>query len=422
MRLCVFEDGAVNLLEPVTLTRPVFDLRCGAATLFQRQQRALPAMEVGAIVRPALAELCRLAHPDLAINDEDWLRGATVLVNGRWLPPEQPIEDVQTPRVGLVQGQVAYAVLPPPGVAACSIKNIVTLPAAWMQTLLHCPAGGAMMNYPWDLVEHNGPALGRDADWFARANKLKDLEIPVLGPRDNLLAHADATVEPLVVADTRGGPVLIDRGAVVGSFSVLEGPCYIGPETRIAGGKIRGATLGPCCRIGGEVEASIVQGYSNKYHDGFLGHSYLGEWVNIGAGTQVSDLRNDYGQIKVIVGGERVGSGLTKVGVFIGDHSKTGLGTLLNSGSVVGAFSNLLPTGTYLPPIVPSFCTVRYGQIVERTDLRQMFNTAATVMRRRGQDLSGSHVDFFFDLYDDTSAQRGKIIRDSERRRLRRSV
>ena len=134
------------------------------------------------------------------------------------------------------------------------------------------------------------------------------------------------------------------------------------------GAKVRGGTIGPKCRIGGEVEASIVQGYANKYHDGFLGHSYIGAWVNLAAGTQTSDLRNDYGTIKVTVAGQRVSTGQTKVGSFIGDHSKTGLGALLNTGSVIGAFCNVLPSGSLLPQEVPSFCQVYFGQIRELTE------------------------------------------------------
>ena len=130
--------------------------------------------------------------------------------------------------------------------------------------------------------------------------------------------------------DARQGPVLIDRGAVIHSFSRIEGPCYIGPQTWIMGAKIRaGTTLGPQCRIGGEVECAIVQGHAKKYHDGFLGHSYIGEWVNLAAATQSSDLRNDYGTIKVTVNGQRMSTGRTKVGSFIGDHTKSGLGVLL---------------------------------------------------------------------------------------------
>src|SRR5262249_32108130 len=191
---------------------------------------------------------------------------------------------------------------------------------------------------------------------------------------------AGAPVERLVRADTTAGPVLIDRGAVVHAFSRLQGPCYVGPDSWVLGARLRGGSLGPCCRVGGEVEASIVQGHSNKYHDGFLGHSYVGEWVNLAAGTQTGDLRNDYGPVRVPVGGARVRSGLTKVGAFVGDHTKTGLNVLLNAGSAVGAFCQLLPGEGYLPREVPSFCGVSHGQLQERSDLRELFTAAAAMM------------------------------------------
>ncbi len=423
MRWCVFEDRLVSLLDPLTLTRPAFDLWCGASSLLQRQLRVLPTADIGLLVRPSLAELCRLQHPEAPVNDADWFQsGPAILVNARWLPTDRGIANPHSPHLGVVDHQGAYVVPPPADWAEWSPDAIDGWIDTWRRTLPSFQAGGAMIDYPWDLVEHNSEALTEDARWFARRNPFQPTTAAVIGPTQDLAVHAEATVEPLVVADTRNGPVLIDRGAVVQSFSRLEGPCYIGPGSWVVGAKLRGGTIGPCCRIGGEVEASILQGFSNKYHDGFLGHSYLGEWVNLGAGTQVSDLRNDYGQIKVIIGGERLGTGLTKVGVFLGYHVKTCLGTLLNSGTTVGAFANLLPAGSFLPVQVPSFCLVRHGQLQERTDLRQMFHTAAAVMHRRGSELTGAHVDFFFNLYDETAPHRSKVIRDSERRRLRNSV
>src|SRR5262249_20122520 len=128
----------------------------------------------------------------------------------------------------------------------------------------------------------------------------------VIGPRERLYVHATARVEPHVVVDTTRGPVVLDAEAVVQAFSRIEGPCYVGPQTQLLGAKVRGCTFGPVCRIGGEVEAAVVQGYSNKYHDGYLGHSYVGEWVNLGAGTQTSDLRNDYGPVSLTVAGQKV--------------------------------------------------------------------------------------------------------------------
>src|SRR5262249_36975440 len=187
-------------------------------------------------------------------------------------------------------------------------------------------------------------------------------------------------------------PAVIGRGAVVPAFPRLEGPCYVGPQAQVLGAKIRGGTtLGPDCRVGGEVEASIIHGHSNKYHDGFLGHSYVGEWVNLGAGTCNSDLRNDYGEGTVTGAGRRGPTGLTKVGCFLGDHTKTGLGTLLNTGTVAGMFCNLLPSGSLLPKTIPSFCTWWNGGLAEQGDLPALLRTAAEVMRRRGAAFGEAH-------------------------------
>ncbi|HYT92868.1 MAG TPA: putative sugar nucleotidyl transferase [Gemmataceae bacterium] len=423
MRICIFEDRRVDALEPLSLTRPAFDLLCGAGSLLQRHVRAFAADEVGVLVRPELAELCRLMHPELAVNDPDWLRdGTTLLVNARWLP-SAPIEDRQSPRIGLVGEAVAYVVLPAPGVPECTAETVAEWVEDCKDTLPRTPAGGVMAGHLWDLVEHNPTALDDDLAAFRAPRPPRTLtNVAVLGPEESFVVDPMATIEPFVVADTRNGPVLIDRGAVVHSFSRLEGPCYVGPESWILGAKLRGGTIGPCCRIGGEVEACILQGHSNKYHDGFLGHSYVGEWVNLGAGTQVSDLRNDYGMIRVSVNGVRVPTGRNKVGSFIGDHTKTGLGTLLNTGTTVGAFCGLLPSGSLLPHVIPSFCMYGYGQLQERWDLRQLFATAAVAMRRRGHELSGVHTDFLFGLYDRTAALRRKVIREVELRRWRQSV
>ncbi len=424
MRVCVFEDQGARHLEPLSLTRPAFDLRCGALTLLERQARAFAADELGALIRPALADLCRLAHPDLAINDLLWQAGTTVLVNARWLAPPLPLADRTTPRVGLVGDEVAYVVLPSSALPDCTPETVDEWVADCKDTLPRAQAGGVMIRYLWDLVEQNPRALCADLAWFRARHGAgaRPANLAVVGPADAVVVHPDAAIDPFVVADTRGGPVLIDRGAVVHSFSRLEGPSYVGPQSWILGAKLRGGTLGPCCRVGGEVEASILQGHSNKYHDGFLGHSYLGEWVNLGAGTQVSDLRNDYGPVKVTVNGERVATGLTKVGSFIGDHTKTGLNALLNTGTTAGVFCNLLPSGSLLPQVIPSFCTYGHAQLQECWDLRQLFTTAATAMRRRGQELTAAHNEFFFGLYDRTAALRRQVIRDSELKRLRRSV
>jgi UDP-N-acetylglucosamine diphosphorylase/glucosamine-1-phosphate N-acetyltransferase len=424
MNVCLFEDGGVEFLEPLALTRAAFDLVCGSRSVLARHQAVHGEGQTQAWVRPELADHVRRRHPELAINDLEALKGGDLLyANARWLPsPQVPIDQTK-PCVGMIDDHVAYIVGAPsrPSEHLCVDDWL----ADCRELLPHVEASGRMLNFLWDFVDANPEMLIEDAETFRRSRTLQTTlppNVSIGGPLENFLVDASATIEPFVMADVRKGPVMIDRGAVVHSFTRLEGPCYIGPDTWILGAKIRGGTtLGPSCRIGGEVEASIVQGWSNKYHEGFLGHSYVGEWVNLAAATQTSDLRNDYGSVRLQVNGHRLSTGRTKIGSYIGDHTKTGLGVLLNTGSVIGTFCNLLPHGALLPQIIPSFCQVQYGTVMERFDLRQMFATAATAMSRRNQTFADEERDFFFGLYDHTAERRRKVIRDAEVRRMRRS-
>ena len=194
-------------------------------------------------------------------------------------------------------------------------------------------------------------------------------------------------------------------------MSHLVGPCFVGPGTHVLGGRIRpGTSLGPHCRVGGEVEASIVQGYSNKAHDGFLGHSFVGEWVNLAAGTHTGDLRNDYGTISVPADGVNLNTGRVKVGSFVGDHARTGLGVLLNCGSVVGAFAAVLPTGRLAPRDVPSFTRHGPDGFAEDLDLIALFATADTMMRRRGRSLSRAQDAVYRAVAAQTAAHRRRAL------------
>jgi UDP-N-acetylglucosamine diphosphorylase/glucosamine-1-phosphate N-acetyltransferase len=407
----------------LTLTRATFELRCGAATLLERCRRELRCVEMGVLVRSELATLCQASHPDIVVNDAAWLRQeSTVLINARWLPVRELLKDWRTPRVGIVDGQIAFVVAPR-GLEELHQEFIDGWLEERRQSMSCHLCQGTMINFPWDLVENNSALLEQDWEWFRRVHGRSPLcaTLSVVGPSDRMVLAEDVAVEPFVVADTRKGPVLIDRGTALGSFTRLEGPCYIGPQSQVLGAKVRGGTLGPQCRVGGELEANVIQGYTNKYHDGFLGHSYLGEWVNVGAGTQVSDLRNDYGKIKVVVDGFRRPTELNKVGAYIGDHTKISISSLINSGTVVGAFCNVIATGEFAPACVPAFCTVRHGQLQEQSHLRQVFDTAATVMGRRGQELTDAHLDVFYTLFEQTSKQRRKTIMEHELRKLRRT-
>jgi UDP-N-acetylglucosamine diphosphorylase/glucosamine-1-phosphate N-acetyltransferase len=425
MKMCIFEDVAVGRLEPLTLTRPAFDLRCGATSLLDRQRRYFAAGETAALVRPELADLCRLQYPGLRVNDPSWLEGdpsgLVALVNARWLAPAAPFDWPGRPEVGLVGEQVAWVVVPASVAGGLSRDALPGRLDRWRENLPRRGAGGAMIAYPWDLVEHNGPALEQDFVPAAPAAPLPE-GLSLVGPAERLRVDPEARVEPMVIIDTTKGPVTIERGAVVQAFSRIEGPCYVGPDTHVLGARVKGSSLGPQCRVGGEVEASIIHGHSNKAHDGFLGHSYLGEWVNFAAGTQTSDLRADYGTVRFQIDGQSVDSGRMKVGSFVGDHTRTSLNALFNTGSLVGPFGLLLTSGELLPRVLPAFCQVAHGRIQEQNDLRGMFATAATMMARRNREWTAEHAELFFWLYEATAGQRRQVLRESEQRRLRRVV
>ncbi|MFQ5584711.1 MAG: hypothetical protein ACE5GL_09785, partial [Calditrichia bacterium] len=191
-----------------------------------------------------------------------------------------------------------------------------------------------------------------------------------------------------VVIDAENGPVWIDEDAVIMANAVLEGPIYIGKKSRIKiGAKLyENTTIGPVCKIGGEVEGSIIQGYSNKQHDGFLGHAYLGSWVNLGADTNNSDLKNNYGMIRVLLNGKPVNSGKRFLGLMMGDHSKTAINTMFNTGTIVGVNCNIFGAG--MPPkFVPSFSWGGAEGIADFI-LDKAMHIAKNVMARRNVEFT----------------------------------
>jgi UDP-N-acetylglucosamine diphosphorylase/glucosamine-1-phosphate N-acetyltransferase len=423
MRVCLFEDAGVANLEPLTLTRPVFELLCGMDSLAVKQQRFFASEDLGVLIRASLVDFYLHEHAEIPVNDESWLRaGPVILVNGRWLPPMQKA-DLTVPCMAWFGDQLAYASLSAEFAAQLSTDNLEECLESWKKRLPQQPAGGAFIIFPWDLVEQNGRQLSNDfARWQETARSSSQRDFAVVGPEDRLHVHPTALIDPMVVVDTTRGPVIVDQEAAVHAFSRLEGPCYVGPGTQVTGAKIRsGTSLGPQCRIGGEVEASIVHGHSNKYHDGFLGHCYIGEWVNIGAGVQNSDLRNDYGEVSVRLNGQVLSTGLTKVGCFIGDHTKIGLGALINTGSNIGAFCNLLPSGGLLPRFIPSFCSWWQGSLKANDNWRQLLETASTMMDRRGCHFTEAHATLYSDLFDQTALERQRTLQSLQQRAWRRT-
>jgi carbonic anhydrase/acetyltransferase-like protein (isoleucine patch superfamily) len=230
---------------------------------------------------------------------------------------------------------------------------------------------GKKIGYLWDLIVGLKDDLEEDLRVLG-ARVLGEIHpSAVLYAKENMLIEEGVEVEAGAVLDARSGPIYIGKGTVIRPHSYLRGPLSIGPQ----------------CRIGGEVTHSIFLGYANKAHYGFIGHSYIGEWVNLGAGTTNSNLKNNYGTVKVQVNGKLIDSGQQFLGCFIGDYAKTGIGTLINTGTVIGLGANVLG-GKLTPKYIPDF------QWDEKTKYRldDFLKAAAAMMGRRGRKLSGEET------------------------------
>lgn len=404
MRICIFEDSGVVNFGPLVQTRPLALLRCGLGLLADKLRRYFAAGEqVGHLCRGSVAGA--VAGP---VNDPLWLRrAATILVNARWLPPLGAPQAkgrswmdllANGPYLAICQGEVAYVVLDHPQLVAVSPGTLGDCLDDWRQVLPQRQVEGRMLHWPWELLEVNGEEINRDYEWVhgTRAEEYvtddavyRPAGFYHIGPPDRLHIDPTARLEPLVVADTTRGPVVIGPGVRVTAFSRLEGPCVIGEGTQVHSARISGATtIGPCCRIGGEVENSIFQGYSNKAHDGYVGHSYVGAWVNLAAGTITGNLRNDYQAISLPLSGREVPTGQLKLGSLIGDHCRTGLNVTLNCGSVLGPFAQVLPTGGYPPRSIPAWHRFGPSGLKREADVERWLAAAERMMGRRGQQLT----------------------------------
>jgi len=239
---------------------------------------------------------------------------------------------------------------------------------------------GTWLDQVWDLVRHLPDLLSSDiphvAEW---TDQDPTSNLTTLGAHP-VFIESGATIEPFVVLDATSGPVLVRQGAKVQSFTRLVGPCLIGEATTVSGGRVASSSIGEHCRVHGEVSVSVFTAYANKGHDGFIGHSVLGRWVNLGAGTVNSNLKNNYSDVALWTprGVER--TGMQFLGSFIGDHAKTAIGTRLTTGAVVGTGANVYGAGI-TPRYVPPFA---WGlDVSDVWELEAFLETAERAMKRR---------------------------------------
>ncbi len=377
MPVYLYDDPAdtANFL-PFAQSRPLGELRYGAWLIRERVEQVHGAV-AGHLSAMHLADFQDPDAPPVVPAPDQ--RSSLVLRSSFVPGPERPdfSSYADAPGVRLVDagGEVIGAQVR----SGSEWKGPQSIPASWPTMTLP----GKRLIGAWDIVADLVPAL-RD-DIGAVLATQEPGRIPagctVLGPPEQLLVEDGALVEPLVVFDTRNGPVWIRSGAEIRTFSRLGGPLLIGMGTRVVGGQLRETSIGPRCVVHGEMSNTLFIGYSNKAHDGFLGHSLVGRWVNLGAGTINSNLKNTYGTIRLQLGAQRIDTGMQFLGAMIGDHVKTAIGTMIPTGSVIGTGANIFGSRRPESHVAPfAWGTDEPGRLV---DCRMFAQIASKVLARR---------------------------------------
>ncbi len=372
---------------PLTLSRPLWDLRCGMTSLGEKLQARVGTSDVAYFLPEYMAEVYR-AKTGRPVNDPSSLAGADILIVDARVKADGFTVPAGRSEVGMSeQGEALYAFIMAGDLKKVHGKDVAAFLESAKAALPNVRCTLPTWNYTWDLILASPHQIASDFAVAGRSGIEGTLEEPnaIRGNKNDVYIARGARIHPMVVLDAEHGPIYIEEDVEVHPFTRIEGPCYIGKKSILLGAKCReGNSIGPWCRVGGEVEESIIQGYSNKYHDGFLGHAYVGEWVNLGALTTNSDLKNDYSTVSVMLDGKHsIDTGSTKVGSLIGDHTKTSIGVLFNTGSVIGAMAIIMSTGKPLPKFIPSFAWFVEGVVTKGFGRKTLYETAATAMGRR---------------------------------------
>lgn len=344
--IILFDDMALtNQLKPFTYTRPICELRVGIQTLKEKWESFMEAK----------ASYYSPFH--LSGKYPCHFSEVSLLINGSIFPNSKLIEQIrQLPLFhALVKGETLIAL---------KLDELSARQHLGGQMIDQIEAIETDLEYKqltqlWDIFQMNDEEIRNDFDRLTQGRKSQALSSTnqLLGEASQLFIEAGATVECSIL-NTQTGPIYIGKGALVMEGCKLRGPFAMLPHavTKMDA-KIYGATtLGPYVKVGGEINNSVFIGYSNKGHDGFLGNSVIGEWCNLGADTNNSNLKNNYGEVKVwdYETEDYEASGLQFCGLFMGDHSKTGINTMLNTGTVVGVAANIFGAG-FPPKFIPSF-------------------------------------------------------------------
>jgi carbonic anhydrase/acetyltransferase-like protein (isoleucine patch superfamily) len=427
-KIIVVEDDNHPVIGPLTELRGACELRCGAFTLGERIARQLAPLhaEFGSCVRQGVDSVAaQNASNVIMLNAQALFTKETL---GKITAQESDATFVSAGRVVAQRLKRAHA-----GKTSGSLDESRGKSAEVIEI------DATVIDFPWQLVNLNGTMIQKDMD-LTGLDGLEALRkvFPdvILRNEGNIHCGERCEIGPGVVIDAANypvrlenavrldagtilraanGPVWIAEGAIIEAGAIINGPAYVGHGSIVRpGARLNGdVTLGPQCRVGGEISSVIMQGFSNKQHSGYLGSAYIGSWVNLGAATDNSDLKNNYRPIEVNYSGRKVDSGEMHVGAFIGDFCRTAIHTRLNSGTVVGTCCNLFGADFPEKDIPPFIWFGSDGYQEYRLD--KAFETIRTVMPRRAQMLSPDLETNLRNLYQETAEIRAEFLKRNRR-------
>lgn len=434
--ICFYEDHTTDNFGPLLLTRPIWELRCGPLTLAEKILKQIASDNVTFRCRHFIR---KYYEQKSAWN---WLEASatgdvTLFINGRVIFSSAAIAEMSNGNDEVIfttDGEVVAFRLQGADVLNLYWDSNGILDPKSISVNNNCALDSKVINYPWQLLQSTSNEIDSDLKLSSiseQTDKFDTFPIDVITRHaHNIDVHTDCKlgagvilsakhysirleknvkIGVGVILDSAEGPVWIADNAEIQAGAIILGPTYIGPHSIVRpGAKLSDSVcLGPHCRVGGEVSSSTMIGYSNKQHSGYLGNAYLAEWINLGAATDNSDLKNNYKPVDVTINGIKIDSKSLHVGVFLADFTRTAIHTRLNSGTMIGVGCNIF--GNDFPDkSIPSF--IWYGDTGYQDYLiDKAIETISVVMSRRNEKLTSEHELLLREIYTQSQEDRNML-------------
>lgn len=403
MSIVLFEDTSWKKFAPLSYTRSLFDLKIGSITTFDYFNTKSAKL----LTRKYLENMTRQRHPNCNVNKFEY-DSNDIFVNSLFFPHTSFFKKLTKRKNFLVSyrdkiliarlDKSDYQYLYESVVHDKDIRN-----SKLRAEIIHINSAnecGSLCSWPWDLISGLKNVLQHQLKLKNKVPK----EVKVIG-KNPIFVDESSNIRQGTILDASGGSIYIGPESVIGPSSII-GPAYVGELTQLKPySTINNSYIGNNCRIGGEIDSSIILDYTNKSHFGYLGHSYVGEWVNIGANTTTSDLKMTYGTVSMKIGDEKKDTGITKLGSFFGDMSKTSIGTSIYCGMRIGISTHLYGN---IANDVPSY--VIYGQGIgsenAEMDVSSAIKFQKRMMSRRNSNMSAHYENMMKTIFDMTIKER----------------